>query len=102
MQSPPDGTSRAIRFPTGLVADLHYGSETVARDALDLSRTGVYLVGSFPRSVERRVHLTLKSASGGLELPVGGRALGVRTPLRSGAFGRACREKVTKKFRPSS
>jgi hypothetical protein len=75
MRNPPDGTPRANRFPTGLVADLHYGSETVACDALNLSRTGVYLVGSFPRSVEGQVHLTLKSASGSLEVQVGGRAV---------------------------
>lgn len=89
MQKPPDEAPRANRFRTGLSAKLHYGSETVDCDVSNLSRTGVFLAGSFPRSVEGRVHLTLKSPSGDLEVRMGGRAVRYEPPDANGVAGLA-------------
>lgn len=72
MTVPPDETPRAYRFRAGLSAELHYGSETVACDALNLSRTGVFLAGSFARPVEGQVHLTLKWGGGDLVVDLDG------------------------------
>lgn len=84
MSDPSESSRRQSRFLASLPATLCHGGEEHPCEALNLSRSGVLLVGALPRPEEPDLELRIATATGDLELRAVARVVHVQQDAEQG------------------